>query len=80
MPSYTFENYHNVQKPLIIRSIDGRHPLLVIDGAISNYDTSGLNVSDIKSITVLKDGSAMKLYGEKGKNGVILITTKTKIN
>jgi TonB-dependent SusC/RagA subfamily outer membrane receptor len=80
MPSYTFENYLNVQKPFIIRSRNGRHPLLVIDGAISNHDTLGLNVTDIKSITVLKDGSAMKLYGEKGKGGVILITTKNKTN
>jgi len=37
-------------------------------------------VSNIKSITVLKDGSAMKLYGEKAKDGVILITTKNKTN
>jgi TonB-dependent SusC/RagA subfamily outer membrane receptor len=35
-----------------------------------------LNPSDIESITVLKDENAMSIYGEKGKNGVIVIKTK----
>lgn len=35
-----------------------------------------MSPSDIKSVTVLKDGTAAKKYGEKGKNGVIEITTK----
>jgi len=79
-PSYTFEDYLNIQEPFIIRSRNGRHPLFVIDGAISNQNTLDLNVTDIKSITVLKDGSTMKLYGAKGKDGVIIITTKRRTN
>jgi len=79
MLSYTFEDYLNSQEPFIIRSRNGHHPLFVIDGEISNQDTLGLNVTDIKSITVHKDGSTMKLNGAylaKGKNGVIIVTTK----
>ena len=78
--NFTFKDYLNRKEPFIIRSRNGHHPLFVIDGVISNQDTLGLNVNDIKSITVLKDGSTMKLYGVKGKDGVILITTKRRTN
>jgi len=57
-------------------TIDGEgHALFIIDG---KETTSLKNVSpeDIQSITVLKDGAAEKQYGEKGKNGVVVITTK----
>jgi len=57
-------------------TIDGEgQSLFIIDG---KETTSLKNVSpeDIKSITILKDGAAEKLYGEKGKNGVVVITTK----
>ena len=76
----TFEDYLNIKEPFIIRSRNGRHPLFVIDGVISNQDTLGLNVKDIKSITVLKEGSTMEVDGAKGKDGVILITTKRRTN
>ena len=76
MPSYTFENFLNVQKPVTIRSRNGRHPLFVIDGAISNQDSLGLNPNDIKSISVRKDDRTIKLYGGNSNDGVILITTK----
>ncbi|HYH55961.1 MAG TPA: hypothetical protein VD772_05080, partial [Anseongella sp.] len=57
--------------------------LIVIDGKISSDrledgDVKNLNPNDIKSISVLKGRSATDIYGEKGKNGVILITTKDK--
>jgi TonB-dependent SusC/RagA subfamily outer membrane receptor len=39
---------------------------------------STIKPQDIKSIEVLKEQSAMSLYGDKGKNGVIIITTKEK--
>jgi TonB-linked SusC/RagA family outer membrane protein len=50
-------------------------PLYVIDGLILD-DANHLNTSDIASIQVLKDASASALYGARGANGVIIITTK----
>lgn len=63
----------------------GNEPLYVIDGyPIESlpYDNrvnllSFLNPSDIESITVLKDASASAIYGSRGSNGVVLITTKS---
>ena len=51
-------------------------PLYVIDGAISNNGLNSLNPADIKSIEVLKDGSAAAIYGSRAANGVVLVTTK----
>ena len=59
-------------------------PLIVIDGlAMDNQGVKGLsnplsmvNPSDIESFTVLKDASATAIYGSRGSNGVIIITTK----
>lgn len=55
-----------------------KKPLIVLDGEVmpANFDTKNLNPSNIEKIEVLKDASAVDIYGEKGKNGVILITTK----
>ncbi|RVU01731.1 TonB family protein [Mucilaginibacter limnophilus] len=51
--------------------------LVIIDGKESSYDyLSKMNVNTIQSISVLKDNSATSIYGTKGKNGVLLITTK----
>jgi TonB-dependent starch-binding outer membrane protein SusC len=51
-------------------------PLYIIDGFPSEQGLSGLDPSDIASIDVLKDASATAIYGARGGNGVILITTK----
>lgn len=51
-------------------------PLFVIDGFIGGGDLNTINPSDIESIEVLKDASATAIYGSRGANGVILITTK----
>lgn len=52
-------------------------PLIVINDSILKYEVMEfLNPNDIESITVWKDEKAMSLYGEKGKFGVIKITTK----
>lgn len=51
-------------------------PLVVIDGVISDNGVDEISPDDIASISVLKDVSATHLYGEKGKDGVIEITTK----
>ena len=60
-------------------SEDSVKPLIVLDGVEQGYGMdviSHVKPQDIKSIEVLKEQSAMSLYGEKGKNGVIIITTK----
>ena len=51
-------------------------PLYVIDGFIGGGDLTSLNPADIASIEVLKDASATAIYGARGANGVVLITTK----
>ncbi len=51
-------------------------PLYVIDGVIGAGNLDGLNPSDIASIEVLKDASSIAIYGSRGANGVILVTTK----
>lgn len=50
-------------------------PLYVIDGVLTG-NLSGLNPSDIESISVLKDASTTALYGSKAYNGVVMVTTK----
>ena len=50
-------------------------PLWVIDGVVGNA-VADLNPNDIETISILKDGSATALYGSRGANGVIQVTTK----
>lgn len=53
-------------------------PLYVIDGfPMESFDASSLNPADIESIDVLKDASSTAIYGARGANGVILVTTKS---
>jgi len=53
-------------------------PLFVIDGFVMpNFSSNLLDPADIQSIDILKDASATAIYGARGSNGVILITTKT---
>lgn len=54
----------------------GNTPLIVIDG-MPGGDLRNLSQQDIETITVLKDGSAAAIYGSRGANGVILVTTKS---
>ncbi len=54
----------------------GNTPLVVVDGAPFAGDVNQINTNDIASMTVLKDAAANALYGARGANGVILITTK----
>lgn len=62
------------QPKVNIRGFDGT-PTYVIDGFI-DADINAINPSDIESISVLKDASATAIYGSRGANGVILVTTK----
>jgi TonB family protein len=59
-------------------SVDSKHPpLYVLNGKSSSaIAVNALDVKEIESISVLKDGSATAIYGDKGKNGVIMMTTK----
>ncbi|TCD29646.1 SusC/RagA family TonB-linked outer membrane protein [Pedobacter psychrodurus] len=51
-------------------------PLYVLDGSVYDGSIGDINQNDIESISVLKDASSSALYGSRGANGVIIITTK----
>lgn len=51
-------------------------PLVVIDGLPVDKGLSSINPNDIESFSILKDASATAIYGSRGSNGVVLITTK----
>nr|WP_309598314.1 TonB-dependent receptor plug domain-containing protein [Hoylesella shahii] len=55
----------------------GNSPLIVVDGLPYAGYYSDINPADVESISVLKDAASNSLYGARGANGVILITTKT---
>jgi TonB-linked SusC/RagA family outer membrane protein len=67
------------QPTILIRGLgtvfSGYEPLYVIDGVETN-GMNGLSPNDIETIDILKDASSLAIYGQKGSNGVILITTK----
>jgi len=54
----------------------GNDPLFVIDGIPISGGLNDINPSDIESMEVLKDASATAIYGSRGANGVIIVTTK----
>ena len=54
----------------------GKDPLIIVDGAPYSGDIGNLNPNDVESMTVLKDAASNALYGARGANGVIMITTK----
>lgn len=54
----------------------GNDPLYVVDGMPLDGLTSQLNPNDVESVSVLKDASSTAIYGSRGANGVIMITTK----
>ncbi len=61
-------------------SITGSNePLFVIDGIVvgTNFNLNNINPSDIQSLEILKDASSIAIYGSRGANGVVLITTKS---
>jgi len=53
----------------------GQGPLVIVDGVVG-ADIRNINFQEVESIDVLKDGSAAAIYGTRGTNGVIIITTK----
>lgn len=73
----------NTNTTVVLRgvgSINGNiEPLYVIDGVPQNSDNfRKLNPNDITNVSVLKDASATSIYGNRGSNGVIIVTTKNK--
>ena len=54
----------------------GNDPLIILDGAPYDGDLNNISNQDIESMTVLKDAASNALYGARGANGVIIITTK----
>ncbi|MDP5200471.1 SusC/RagA family TonB-linked outer membrane protein [Flavobacterium sp. DG2-3] len=56
-------------------ALGGRNPLYVVDG-MPTENINNINTNDITSYEVLKDASALAIYGTRGANGVIMITTK----
>jgi TonB-linked SusC/RagA family outer membrane protein len=54
----------------------GNDPLIIVDGAPYSGSVSNISTTDIESMTILKDAASNALYGARGANGVILITTK----
>ena len=63
----------------VIAPKEGTSPLIIIDGEEKGNDQSILNqldVQDIQTISVLKDESAVQQFGEKGREGVVIVTTK----
>lgn len=61
-----------------IPSYTGTDPVVVVDGSIQSMDDlNSINAADIESINVLKDAATTAIYGVKGGNGVIVVTTKS---
>lgn len=53
-------------------------PLYVVDGIVRESGLDGINPEDIQSMQVLKDASSTAIYGSRGSNGVVLVTTKNR--
>jgi TonB-dependent starch-binding outer membrane protein SusC len=54
-----------------------QQPLVVVDGLITYDGLSFVNMSDVESVEVLKDAASAAIYGSRGANGVIIVTTKS---
>lgn len=54
-------------------------PLYVVDGMVRESGLEGINPEDIQSMQILKDASSTAIYGSRGANGVVIITTKTGV-
>ncbi len=61
-------------------TINNSDPLLVIDGVPTDLPLNSISPDDIASIEILKDASAAAIYGSRGANGVVLISTKRGIS
>lgn len=57
-------------------TINDSDPLVVIDGVPTDLGLTSLNMNDVERVDVLKDASATAIYGSRGANGVVMVTTK----
>ena len=72
----------NNDTELLIRgqgTVNNASPLIVVDG-IPDVDINRIDMNDVENISVLKDAASSAVYGSRGANGVILITTKSGKN
>lgn len=60
-----------------IGSPNGSAPLYIVDGVIRGQGLNDINADDIETMQVLKDAAATAIYGARGSNGVIIVTTKS---
>ena len=75
------EHLRNRNTGLVVRGAEDKLPLVVVDGKVMGRGTDVLaqiEVSQIQSISVLKDDSAMAEYGEQAKDGAIIVITKNE--
>jgi hypothetical protein len=78
-PQYSKPNGHPSQSNIRVNCgcIKGDEPFLfILDGREINGDLTNINTQSVESISVLKHTEFIKQYGDKGKNGVIIITMK----
>jgi len=62
-----------------VRGTGNNRPLIIVDGKEFDKDLNTLSPDRIESIEILKNASAYSQYGEKGKNGVVIVTLKNKV-
>jgi hypothetical protein len=69
--------YHIIIKdPYLANNSKSYHPLIIVNGEENKNGIKKINPKDIKNITIIKDKSVIEKYGEKGRNGILEITTK----
>ena len=68
----------NENPPLRLRHSSGNQPIIIVDGKkmTKDFKLTTIDSKEIESVTVLKDNKGVELYGEDGKEGVIIITKK----
>lgn len=80
LQSYSHSGAPDAAPEFRIRGISsinaGKDPLIILDGAPYDGDWNSINPTDVSSVTVLKDAASNALYGARGANGVIIVTTK----
>jgi hypothetical protein len=77
--SQTIVNEARPVKSICTVSYQPVHPLVVVDDFETDMESMSLDPKNIESITILKNGPSTKKYGDKAKDGVIVITTKPNI-
>lgn len=70
-------NYAQVTVKGTVISSENNEPLIVLDGMSYEGGWNNINPADVESISILKDAASTALYGARGANGVIIITTKS---